>query len=129
MPEESIGAWMKRNRLARRWTQAKVATLVGCTVPYISRLESGEANNPSHAIVLVLEKVLECPLPAHLRSGDMRPATPTPEQPTERAKVVYGPHYGMPDDDPAELAARIAAQTPAERRFLAATSNRREEPA
>ncbi len=62
-PQDSLGAWIKRERTRRHWSMAVLADKIGVTVPYISRLESGEARNPSHAYFVALERELGPYLP------------------------------------------------------------------
>ena len=60
-PYREFGAWMRARRLARRWTQEELATLLGYDVTYVRKIEWG-ARKATEGVRARLAMVFELPV-------------------------------------------------------------------
>jgi predicted ATPase len=60
-PYREFGAWMRSRRLARRWTQEELATLLGYDVTYVRKIEWG-ARKATEGVRARLAMVFELPV-------------------------------------------------------------------
>lgn len=60
-PYREFGAWMRARRLARRWTQEELATLLGYDVTYVRKIEWG-ARRATEGVRARLAMVFELPV-------------------------------------------------------------------
>lgn len=63
MTKSDLGSRIKRFRLERDLSQAKLAVLLGISLSTVARLESGAAENVSDLIRAKIERQLEAEVP------------------------------------------------------------------
>lgn len=71
--DETYGAFLRRERLARGLTQKQLAEKVGVDFTYVSKVENGRLPAPSEATITQLAKALRADPDAHLAQAKKVP--------------------------------------------------------
>ena len=104
-PYREFGAWMRARRLARRWTQEELATLLGYDVTYVRKIEWG-ARKATDGVRARLALVFELPVESLPAAETVAPAVarlPAPatsflgraREVAEVTELLLGPASGV----------------------------------